>query len=171
MKVSNANVVSKEIEDYKIDVEAKLKRMIAAFARELTEALSNNTPIGDQASIDVGRDAIDGPASEYYKYYNNRLQEHRIEEKVGYHKGAYGYAESDNFYFNNEIHSTEESFGNAYYTALSDYNIGDTFYIGAKGPGFAELQDGDSEQAPDGIMEPAIMDIMRIDLPALYDSN
>ena len=40
--------------------------------------------------------------------------------------------------------------------ADATYKLGDTFYITANGPAYVQLEQGLSDQAPDGIMKPAL---------------
>ena len=176
VNVSNADEVAKEILDYKTEVERKLRGMVSMFAYAATRAIQEKTPIGDQASIDAGEIATEGPQRDYYISYQDRKNNPNIgiDTKVGFHRGAYEYSETGNFQFSPEI--TEE------YAAAEDlqnsvdarYAIGDKFYIGAEGPGYSALEAGSSEQAPDGISGPAmqvISDIYRMDMKTYYDAS
>jgi hypothetical protein len=171
MHISNTEKVAKEIDNYQYEVEQRLKLMVAGFAREMTEILSRNTPIGDQASIEVGKESSSGPAFKYYTFYKNRAEQYGIDDVVGFHKGAYVYAESDSFYFNPEITEPGDTSSNAYHTAMGSYTIGETFYIGAKGPAYQSLESGKSAQAPEGISEPSLADMYKVDLTQLYNNT
>lgn len=172
MQVSNAAIVADEIQKYKEEVEQKLKGMVARFAYAATEALSDNTPIGDDAAIEAGRIRGTSGQRKYYQLYANREQNYGIDAKAGFHKGAYVYSADSNFTFNPEIVNPSDAASAVELAVLSQFNIGDTFYIGASGPGYEALDSGSSLQAPDGIASPseeAIFNIYKSDMQAFYD--
>ena len=56
--------------------------------------------------------------------------------------------------------------------ASGQYKLGDTFYIGANGPAYVKLEQGLSDQAPEGIMKPTLDTIKAViesDLKRYYD--
>lgn len=176
---NNADKVHESLSAYKEEVERKLKEMVAKFAYKIAEVASSNTPIGDQASIDIGAGGKE-PFKTYYDFYAGRYKEYQIPMKVGYHKGAWQHSESGDFrsFFNRRITEPSSAFNSVYNETVDSYNIGDTFYIGAIGPGFAALNGTDgsipkSSQAPNGIMAPSISDIMVIynsDIKHMFDN-
>lgn len=177
VRASNADAVAKEILDYKTEVERKLRGMVSMFAYAATRAIQEKTPIGDQDSIEAGRDATEGPQRDYFVLYRDRKNNPNIgiDTKVGFHRGAYEYSESGNFQFSPEIveeYAAAEEVQNA---VDAKYAIGDKFFIGAEGPGYYALdKEASSEQAPDGISGPAmqvISDIYRMDMKTYYDAS
>lgn len=175
VRVSNANEVAKEILDYKTEVERKLRGMVSMFAYAATRAIQEKTPIGDQASIDAGEMAANGPQKDYYNLYAGRQRDYGIKTEVGFHRGAYEYSETGNFQFSPDVleeYSAAEEVQNA---VDARYAIGDKFFIGAEGPGYYALdKEASSAQAPDGISGPAmqvISDIYRMDMKTYYDAS
>lgn len=178
MRVSNADEVAAEIADYKLEVERKLKGMVSMFAYAATRAIQEKIPIGDQASIDAGALATNGPQKAYFDLYDKRNSRYGIgggdDIEVGFHRGALGYSESGNFQFvpivMDEMMAAEE----LQMDVESYYAIGDRFFIGAEGPAYDALEAGSSAQAPDGISTPAVQaiaDIYRLDMKTYYDAS
>ena len=160
---SNADVLAKQLEEYKLIMKRKLENMVVRFATDIAASSSDNTPIGDNASI-----ASDGA---YRDYYLQRQQDYNLALEAGFHKGNWQYSESNNFSFRPIIYSYEEMKNNVYGEADLAYSIGDTFYIGASGPAYIQLEQGLSAQAPNGIKAPTIAQIetaYRADLQRYY---
>lgn len=179
MRVSNADEVAKEIQDYKLEVERKLRGMVSMFAYAATRAIQEKTPIGDQASIEAGAFAVNGPQKAYYDLYVDRDNKYNIggggdSPEVGFHRGALGYSESGNFQFEPVVVEEYTAAENLQMTVDNQYKIGDKFFIGAEGPGYDALEKGGSTQAPDGIRNPAMQamtDIYRLDMKTYYDAT
>ena len=161
---SNAGDIAKQLEEYKLVMKRKLENMVVRFATDIAAAASENTPIGDDASIAV--------AGSYRDYYLQRQQDYDdLPLEAGFHKGNWQYSESNNFSFKPIIYSYEEMKNNVYGEADLAYSIGDTFYIGASGPAYIQLEQGLSTQAPNGIKAPTIAQIetaYRADLQRYY---
>lgn len=165
MRASNADVVAKEIEEYKAEVERKLKGMVAMFAHSASMAISENIPIGDPVRLAV--DAV------YAELYANREEALGIDAVPGFHRGALGYSESGNFQFMPIIFEAIEAADIVLEDVESYYNIGDSFFIGAKGPGYEALEGNSSDQTNgEGIAAPserAIINIYKTDMKSFYD--
>lgn len=175
MQVENVDKVSAELKEYQAEVERKLKGMVAQFAYEATLAISDNIPIGDATSLSMGLEGGDpkDPTVAYANYYKKRQKSYGIETEVGFHKGALRYLESGNFSLVTDVKEVQDMANDVFYDASAYYELGDTFYIGAKGPGYAALQGGSSEQAPQGFIEPseeAIIQLYTSDMKRMYDS-
>jgi len=178
MIASNAKEVAKEIEQYKDEVERKLKGMVAMFAHSATVAIQENTPIGDIQSIMDGESGVNKQATSYYNLYVIRNKKYSIDGgdpgdiQVGFHRGAYGYSESGSFEFLPMVIDQNEAADQLMYDVEAYYQIGDTFFIGGKGPGFDAIENGISNQAPDGITGPSMKDIeqiYRLNMKTFYD--
>ena len=160
---SNAGDIAKQLEEYKLVMKRKLENMVVRFATDIAAAASENTPIGDDASIAV--------SGSYRDYYLQRQQDYNLALEAGFHKGNWQYSESNNFSFRPIIYSYEEMKNNVYGEADLAYSIGDTFYIGASGPAYIQLEQGLSSQAPNGIKSPTLAQIetaYRSDLQRYY---
>jgi len=163
---SNSDVIAKQLEEYSKEVERRLKNMVAGFAREVALAASENTPVGDAA-------AMMQENSRYRGYYLDRQDEYGIPIEPGYHSGAWQYTEGTAS-FTPVIFSSSEMANDVFNEAESSYQLGNSFAIAAIGPGYANLESGKSDQAPDGIGTPTITQIKaahEADLRRYYDAG
>jgi len=163
---SNTDVLSKQLEEYSLDVQRRLKNMVAGFAREVSLAASNDTPVGsNDMFIEHSR---------YHNYYLDRKNKHGIPIEPGFHSGAWQYTETGNPTFTPVIFSKENAADDNFNEAESSYKLGDDFYIAATGPGYSALENGSSLQAPSGITAPtlaAIESAHQADFKKYYDAG
>ncbi len=103
---SNADVLAKQLEEYKLVMKRKLENMVVRFATDIAASSSDNTPIGDEASIASG--------GAYRDYYLQRQITYNLAVEAGFHKGNWQYSESNNFSFRPIIYSYEEMKSNVY---------------------------------------------------------
>lgn len=163
---SNADIITKQLEEYSKEVERKLKNMVAGFAREVALAASENTPIGN--ATDMMQEN-----TKYRGYYLNRQDEFGIPIEPGYHSGAWQYTEGT-AKFTPVIFSSNEMANDVENEAESSYQLGNSFSIAAIGPGYADLEGGRSDQAPEGIGTPTIAQIQaahQAQLKRYYDAG
>jgi hypothetical protein len=162
--------LEKQLEELIKTTERKLKNMVCGFAYEITLAASNATPIGDAESLAAGLGGAKFGPGNYARLYRGRFTALKIPTKVGYHKGAWQYSETNVLAFKPEIIAKPEDAAKA--KAESDYKLGDRFFIAATGPGFEMLEiEHKSTQAPNGIIEPtkeAIQVAYKVQLPRYY---
>ena len=146
----------KELKTYKIEVQKRLEYMVAMVAYDFVLTLGNNTPVGDQESIDrIG--------SRYRKYYSNREKYFGIEMEAGYHSGSWQFSSDGNLQFSTMISTPEGAANDALYEAQANYRLGDTFYIGANTPGMEALENNRSSQTNGaGIVNPSVDTVMGI---------
>lgn len=158
MQVSvNTSDLLKQLRDIKTEVERKMKNMVTGFAYNVVLSASDNTPLGEEGRYD--------------NLYDLRAKNFGIEATPGFHMGAWRYSESGNLAFDTNIYSPEEATSRVMQDAKANYNVGDTFYVGAIGPAYQDLENGSSGKAPNGIMKPALdqlMSIYQADLQAFY---
>lgn len=151
--VVDTSAVLNDLIQYKKKVEESLKRMVVTFAYNVTISASKHTPIGDEEGIESN--------TRYAQFYFDRMETYDIPARVGFHKGAWTYAEgSDEVDIDSRIYP--DAAANVKTYAQRQYKIGDTFYISAVGPGYAYLNSGENWQAPEGIMKPTEDDIVSI---------
>jgi hypothetical protein len=153
------------LDKYIVELKRKLEAMVAGFAYEVTLILSSNTPVGDDFAI---QNVIP-----YRRFYEMRNAATGLPLEAGYHAGAWEYTESSPTFLT-QIVDRQVSANDAYSTASYSYNIGDKFYIAAKGPAFNVFESGYNRQAPDGILRPSIQQIMQIsmlDLKRYFDNG
>ena len=150
----------KDLKAFQVDMERRLKNMVAGFAYEVTLTASNKTPIGNEGDLIAGLSGYGSPQQRNYAFaYLRRGKKFGIESEVGYHKGAWFYSEQPTVSHDPTIRSGLDAANNNFGDASAQYKIGDNFYIVGSGPGFEDLNNGSSTQAPDGIMAPAMKDI------------
>ena len=131
---------SDDLQKYLTDVKRRLENMVAGFAYEVTIKLVEVTPIGNADIVGADPDELSGPERAYYSLYAQRADNYPgfAPMQVGYHKSAWTYSENAAFQMipgDAALDSEERVLS----LAQSNYKLGDTFYIGAKG-----FPDGDT---------------------------
>lgn len=163
---SNLDEITKQLEEYSKEVENRLKNMVAGFAREVSLVASRNTPVGNFEDMMKEN-------SKYRGYYLQRQEDYGIPIEPGYHSGAWQYSE-DTLTFQPMVFTPTEMSNDVYNEAEASYKLGDSFVIGAVGPGYGDLEAGRSSQAPQGIMQPTLAEIQAAhesDLKRYYDAG
>jgi len=146
----------KDLQKHLVDVERRLKNKIAGFAYEVTLVARDKTPEGNAYDLAAGLSGYGSKAQRNYAgFYRRRAKNLAISAETGFHKGAWFYSEQPSAAFNPQIRPGEYAARDVYGDVDMQYRIGEDFYIVAVGPGFASLNDGDSAQAPDGIIAPS----------------
>lgn len=140
--------LAKQLEEFSLTFKVKLKNMVEGFAEDVVVAASNATPEGNQADIDK--------PGKYRSLYLGRQKHLGIPLEAGFHRGAWGYSENNIFNFNNHVRSQTEMKNDFFGDFASNYKLGDRFFVGAAGPAFIQLQNGLSDQAPNGIEKPTL---------------
>lgn len=162
---SNTDEITKQLEEFSKEVERKMKNMIAGFAREVAITASENTPVGSNDMFVEN--------TRYRNYYLNRQDEYGLPIEPGYHSGAWQYTEGSPT-FKPVIFTTEDVANDVFNEAEVSYKLGDIFAIAATGPAFADLENGSSIQAPQGIGIPTVAQIQtahQADLKKYYDAG
>lgn len=157
---SNADKLVKQLEEFTYSFKDKLEYMVSRFAEEVASSASQNTPIGD--------------AEQYPRLYRLRKDKFGIPAVEGFHKGAWVYSKTAIPVFSPRIYSNFEMKNDVFAEADATYQIGDTFYITASGPAYVKLEQGLSQQAPDGIMQPTletIKSVIESDLKRYYNER
>lgn len=164
----DTSALEKHLKQIAEETEKNLVNMVERFAVELAQTASNNTPIGDQDVLDeyFSGQSLLPQQYRYVRYYLNRVQNYGIEAQAGFHRGAFTFNDSGNFSFDRNIHSQPEMLTNVKSGFRSNYKLGERFYIGGEGPGYVMLERGSSAQAPNGIVNPTVDDIV-----SAYSSN
>lgn len=155
---ANFAEVRRALEAYKKEVDRKLTYMVRAFAYSVTETAIGNTPLGD--------------AEKYIGLYERRQMSLGLEPKEGFAKGSWQISADQNL----DIQATYS--GSAALglvkTSLSSYKLGSDLYIGNKGYYIGKLDNGYSDQAPDGITKPTtdhIFTVLQTDLVRLFNEG
>lgn len=166
MLKADSTAMQASLEKAKQEIKKKLEYMIASFARDVTAAASESTPVGDSEAI------VNKPS--YRNFYLQRFKDYQIEADIGFHAGAWVYSEDQNYEFDRTIYTNEQAEGTTFATAKANYRLGEDFYIQATGPGYSALNSGYSPKAPEGIIKPTVQLIestYRINLKAAYDKG
>lgn len=149
----NTEDLVSSLENYKQDVIKRLTHMVKMFAYHVTLTASGNTP--KVYAFDLETDL--------YRYlYELREEKHGIPYDQGFHRGAWKFSSSQTIQFDARI-IPEGTVGQRFKTDFSiNYKLGQTFFVGASGPGYASLENASSVQAPSGIMRPTIDQVMSV---------
>ena len=148
----DTSALADDLAKFKLEAERKLKAMVVGFANDVAYAASEATPVGN--------------LDRYLGLYKLREEQYGIEAAAGFHSGAWRYYEDGSLAFDTEIREHPQMLQYVKSDANSQYKIGDTFYIAARGPAYSFLESGGSPLANDGIMQPAEAAIL-----AAYKSN
>lgn len=146
--------LSQGLTKYIAEMKRKLEAAVAGFAYEASFILVENTPIGDDLLIATN--------ASYRNYYQDRMNNYNgLPMQAGFHKGAWEYTETSST-FTTSINPYQGVPSDVQSSASSSYSLGDKFYIAAKGPAFEVFELGDNRQAPNGVLQPSVAQIMKI---------
>ncbi len=164
MKVTaNTEAVAASLKTARELVQRRLKFMVREFAAEVANTASENTPM-----VDLDNIAPDGRLRDLYE---QRLEDYGIAIDQGFHAGSWQYAEGS-LVFDPTIFEQEQVRDMTRQDVKANYQLGDTFMIGATGPAIQKLENGLSPRAPNGIMKPtlnAIMSAFSVDMRRYYN--
>lgn len=155
----DTSALTAQLKQIKVDAENRMKKMVVTFSYYVTLALGENTPVGDFEALDIDGQYFN---ANYYAMYSAREDRTGLPIEVGYHSGAWQFSKSPNITGVPVIYEIEQAAQYARADAKSQYKLGDTFYIGASGPGYEDLERGSSPKAPDGIIRPTLDQIASI---------
>jgi len=168
-------VVKLEMPPFRKNAVRKLKGMAFALAMNVADAASDNTPVGDDDKIAAGLNpGASRNAASYARLYANRLASYGINMQAGFHAGAWRYSETKVPTFSPDVNSYETMISMLRASFMANFQLGDTFYIAAKGPAYKFLESGVIPSAPDGIVKPTMQQVLatyRSDLLAAYARN
>lgn len=157
---ADVTALQKSLEEAKKLIQARLENMVAGFAADVAESASKATRIGDEGSLESNQ--------HYRSLYEYRLNKFGIPVEVGYHKGAWTYAENGNLVFRPVINPAEEVKADTLTKAKAQYKLGDDFNIGAIGPAYETLQAKDDIE---GTALGTLMQVYRTDLQRYYNDK
>lgn len=160
MITSNSDEIYKEILKYKTEVKRKLEAMVRGFALDIVRIAIKHTPLGD--------------AKQYPLWYQRRYSaDSRFLPVEGFAQGSWQIQYRDNFpwQFNFAPDQDITALMNASLSS-EQYKLGKDIWVGNAGPYIAKLEAGRSTQAPSGIMQPTLNEIMQVyqlNLKQYYD--
>jgi hypothetical protein len=148
--------IEQQLAEYKLEVERKLKYMVANFAYRVAQYAISSTPLGDSVK--------------YASYYNARTDLPTIE---GLSQGNWQYSTTSNASLQLIAgRKAGDSALDIIEARTSGYKLGDTFYIVNTTPYIADLEADYSPQTNGmGIMQPTIdliASTYKIDLVQYY---
>lgn len=159
---SNVKQVVADLKKISQDNRERLTYMVIQAAADLADIASDETPAAPE-DWEI--------RSWYVNVYKERMQRYQIAMEPGFHKGAWVYSPNSSFDLEPQIRSFDTVPGQVRDDMNYAYNLGEGFYIGAKGPGFAGIERGLSPKAPEGVMQPTIdriIDIYKMNLAMYY---
>lgn len=170
----NTDEVLAFIEQYKADVERKLKGMVTKFSYQMTAKAIDITPYGDFSPQVRGR------------YYSRERIRYGLTPMPGHAKGGWTLTIGEEFtrlgVVANGVNASNVK-DSAKFNSEQEYRLGQSIYIGNNVPyimntGFTQpeygsLEGGYSAQAPDGIKNPVlkIASAYSQDFKYLYDQS
>jgi hypothetical protein len=168
MQVStNIDKLQKSLDQFVVDNERKLRKVVINFAVQLAENAINQTPIGSDESIRIN--------DKYRSLYEQRANLTGLPTEAGYHRGSWMYSEDEFEDFFPFITEPADALGNVDSDARSMYNLGDSFNIKSVGPAIVQLENNYSEQTQgQGIVNPtfaAVESAFSIDSKQNYDNG
>lgn len=137
--------VSKLIEDLKkfhLDAIQRMENMVRSFAYEFAVTAISNTPLGDEKG-------------QYAELYRRRTY---LQPIAGFAQGSWQVSFSGSLQ-EQDIYSGTES-AKAVESKMQAYKLGQSFTIGNTGPYINKLENGHSDQFPNGITRPTIDQVM-----------
>ena len=156
--------VLEELKKYHEDVERKLKYMVGQFSYLISSEAIRNTPLGNAAPKDRGGNL---------PWYLRREDITGLQPIEGFAQGSWQVNTSGQFNVQ-EIYSGGEALS-LIRGSISNYQLGQTVYIGNSAYYFRELENNYSEQTQGlGIVKPtldAITATYQVDLKRLFDEG
>jgi hypothetical protein len=160
---SNSDQVAKELDALVKKMEFALGHMVVSFAGDIAQIASNKTKLGSAESLQYGEDNPGTMEAVYFNMYKNRFDQHGINIQVGFHKGAWTTNTSPTFALDKTIYENESVDSRATQKTKDNYTLGQTFWVGANGPGFYMLNDVSARGNPGwSLGDEAIEAIMEI---------
>jgi len=145
MITANVDELLKSLELYHADAVRRLENMVKGFSYEISVTAVGNTPIGDVET--------------YLDLYVMRNQSNpEFEIRAGLAKGNWQVSLDGTIEFQNVYSGTTAL--SAAETHLMNYQLGETVLIGNNLLYIGRLENGSSQQAPEGIMQPTLDNIM-----------
>ena len=157
----DATKLLQELEKFHKDNTRKLENVVKGFAYIISKTAIANTPLGD--------------SEQYFKLYQQRQRRLGLQPVEGFARGSWSVNTSGQFSIQ-EIYTVNS--GSAALSLiksdLGGYRLGQDVYIGNKGYYIKFLENGYSQQAPMGIMQPTLETVLstyRVDIKQLYDQG
>ena len=156
--------VLQELQQYKEEVDRKLKYMVVQFSYLISSEAIRNTPLGNAAPKDQGGNL---------PWYLRREELTGLQPIAGFAQGSWQVNTSGTFNIQ-ETYSGGEALS-LIRGSVSNYQLGQTVYIGNTGYYIQQLENNYSEQTQGmGIMKPtidAITSTYQVDLKRLFDEG
>lgn len=163
MKVSaNTYEVLKQLQEYKLEVERKLTRAVIKFSYYATYTATQFTPLGD--------------SDKFFKFYQSRSVRTGLLPEEGLARAGWQANTTGSFDFRQDYGqgTGEDAAIDAENHLMSTYKLGDTVFIGNKGPYIDLLEDNYSNQTMNnGIIKPTIAEVQAIyaaDFKYMYET-
>ena len=156
--------VLQELQQYKEEVDRKLKYMVVQFSYLISSEAIRNTPLGNAAPKEQGGNL---------PWYLRREDITGLQPIEGFAQGSWQVNTSGQFNVQ-EIYSGGEALS-LIRGSISNYQLGQTVYIGNSAYYFRALENNYSEQTQGlGIVKPtidAIISTYQVDLKRLFDEG
>lgn len=164
MKVrTNAVDVLKQLQEYKAEVERKLTRAVIKFSYYATYTATQFTPIGD--------------AQKYFSFYQSRSVRMGLKAEEGLARAGWQANTSGSFDFRQDYGqgTGQDAAIDAENALMGSFKLGDTVFIGNKGPyiGMLEYDNYSDQTHGNGILKPTMEEVVAIysaDFKQMFDA-
>lgn len=164
MLTANFAEVAASLRKAKEEIDRRLENMVKKFAYHVVLVAVENTPYGS--------------LEKYFEYYQRRTtdpswQSYGLNPEPGFARGSWQANTTGSFAFQENYGSNSgDVAANTVMPSLVGYKLGQAIYISNVGPYIQSLENGASkEQAPMGIMQPTIdqiINVLQADLVRFY---
>lgn len=142
------------------DVVRRLEQMVRGFTYEFALIAIENTPIGDDVT--------------YANLYKSREKYTGLSPVAGFAQGSWQVPDTVGGSLDFQELYSGTAASSVVRTHMMNYTLGETITLGNQGPYIGLLNNGYSDQAPEGIIKPTIEQILstyKIDLVRNYQAN
>lgn len=139
MITADVSKLVEQLKQYHLDCVKRMENMVRGFTYEFAMIAIDNTPLGDD--------------EKYAALYKRRTY---LQPIAGFAQGSWQVpADMNSSLDQQDLYSGSGALG-AIKTHMLNYTLGETFVLGNTGPYITQLNEGYSDQAPEGIMKPTI---------------
>jgi hypothetical protein len=156
----NVEDLIKDLEKLHKDVTRRLEQMVRGFMYEFAITAIEKTPLGDVET--------------YEALYVKRFNRTGLDIQAGFAQGSWQVPDTVGGELDFQDLYSGSAASKVVRTHMMNYKLGETITLGNTGPYITILENGYSDQAPDGIIKPTIDEVLstyKIDLIRHYQQN
>lgn len=138
----NVEDLIKDLEKLHKETKLRLEQMVRGFTYEFALIAIEKTPLGDVET--------------YEALYIKRFQRTGLDIQAGFAQGSWQVPDTVSGSLDFQDLYSGQAAASVVKTHMMNYKLGDTITLGNSGPYIGFLNNGYSDQAPDGIIKPTI---------------